>query len=214
MPVIDLSHTITPDMPVFPGTAQPLLENTFTHEEHGFFERRLTFFSHTGTHLDAPAHAIPKASTLDRFDVGAFCGPACVLDCRACRGGIAREHLLPFEEALRMADFALLHTGWTRFWGDSAYFDGFPVLTTRAAEWLMDFGLKGVGVDAISVDPADSTELPVHHVILGCDAIIIENLTNLDRLPQAPEAGIAFSCLPLKLVDVDGSPTRAVAMLE
>ena len=118
------------------------------------------------------------------------------------------KRLLPLS--LLAAGFALLHTGWARYWGTNDYFGRYPVLSPEAAGWLAGFGLKGYGVDAISADEIDSAALPVHRALLGRGMLIIENL---DRLDPLLEREFTFSCLPLKIADADGSPIRAVAIL-
>ena len=72
------------------------------------------------------------------------------------------------------------------------------------------FKLKGIGIDAISIDAVDTVDFHNHHVFLNQNFIIIENLTNLSEIP---EKQFTFSALPLKTFDADGSPTRAIAML-
>ena len=67
MTVIDLTHTIKNDMPVYPGTEQPQLTTACTIEEAGYRETLLHMYSHTGTHMDAPAHMITDGQTLDDF---------------------------------------------------------------------------------------------------------------------------------------------------
>jgi arylformamidase len=67
MNVIDLSHPFSEDMPVYPGTESPEIVEACTITGHGFAEKRLRLFSHTGTHLDAPAHILSGAVTLDRL---------------------------------------------------------------------------------------------------------------------------------------------------
>ncbi|MFW5488414.1 MAG: cyclase family protein [Desulfovibrio sp.] len=213
MKIFDLTHVIQPDMPMYPGTEQPILHATFTHATHGFYERKLTMFSHTGTHMDAPAHILDGGNTLDTFEADFFYGKGCVVDCtaegKADGGLIGLDRLAGYEGELRQADFVLLRTDWNRFWRDERYFSGFPVLTPEAAMWLAQTGLRGLGVDAISVDTMDTEDYPVHKAILGSNAVIIENLTNLGALPTGE---FMFSCFPLKMVDADGSPVRAVAM--
>lgn len=76
MKVIDLTHTIREGMPVYPGTEPPLLEPANSYEKDGFRETRLTMFSHTGTHMDAPAHLFAGRTTLDAFPAGQFIGQA------------------------------------------------------------------------------------------------------------------------------------------
>ena len=208
--IIDLTHTIEEGMPVFPGAEQPRLLQAFTLEADGFREKKLTFHSHTGTHMDAPAHVLDDPRTLDRFPVDRFVGSA--ISIRTPRGEnavIEVGDLYRREAEIAQCDYLLLNTGWERFWGDERYFGGFPVLSVEAARWLGDLGLKGVGVDAISVDPVASAELPVHRELLSRGMVIVENLANLDALP---EGSFLFCCLPLKIKGADGAPVRAVAI--
>ena len=114
------------------------------------------------------------------------------------------------SERLQGAEFVLLRTGWSARWGREDYFRGFPCLTGEAARWLVEHGVRGFGVDTCSVDPPDSTALPVHHALLGGQVLIVENLTNLEALP---EGSFPFLALPLPLHDADGGPVRAVAMV-
>ena len=81
MRAIDLTHTIAPGMPVYPGTEPPVLSPGSTYARDGFRETRLTLFSHTGTHMDAPAHLFPDRTALDALPASQFCGSALVVDC-------------------------------------------------------------------------------------------------------------------------------------
>ena len=67
MKVIDLTHTITEHMPVYPGTGPPKVRPANTYEKDGFKETKISMFSHTGTHADPPAHLFPERTTLDQF---------------------------------------------------------------------------------------------------------------------------------------------------
>lgn len=203
MKIIDLTHVLEEGMPVYPGTEPPILDEANTIERDGFREKKITMYSHTGTHMDAPAHILPGAVTLDSMRVETFYGSACVLD-------LPFSDLASREKMIAASDFLLLRSGWSRHWGSGKYFERFPVLDSKTAEWLTGFGLKGIGLDAISVDPVDSTTLSIHRILLGAGLVIIENLTNLDLLP---EDQFDFSCFPLKIQGADGSPVRAVAHL-
>ena len=212
MQVIDLSHPIATGMPVYPGSAPPNLETIGTVAANGHAEKRITLNSHTGTHIDAPAHMLAGARTLDVMDVGQFIGRACVINVSALhKPTLDAADLTPHSATIARSEFVLLRTDHSQKWGTAAYFEGFPALTAEAAEWLSGFGLKGFGVDAISVDRMDSKDFPVHKTLLASAFILIENLTNL-HLP--PSTGWVFSCLPLKLEGADGSPVRAVALLQ
>jgi arylformamidase len=207
--VVDLSHLVTAGMPVYPGTAPPTFREATTVERDGFAEKEISLYSHTGTHVDAPAHMLVGAPTLDRFDAGYFVGRAYVVDV-AGRQSVERSVVEPHEAAIAGCDFILLHTGWSRYWGEPGYFRGFPVLTVNATRWLAQAGLRGVGVDAISVDPVDATSFDNHLELFRAGLITVENLTGLDALIGRT---FLFSCLPLKLDAADGAPVRAVAIL-
>jgi len=212
MRVIDLSHAISEDMPVYPGTEGPRIQSATTIERDGFAERLITMYSHTGTHMDAPGHIIAGAPTLDRLDVGRFVGRAAIADVSGFAGGRIDE---PFIESLegpaRDLDYLIFMTGWSRLWGRPGYFAGFPVLSADAARAVGSLGLKGVGFDAISADAVGEGALPVHRILLGAGLVIVENLSRL----EAVDARVfTFACLPLKLPDCDGSPVRAVALID
>lgn len=209
MKVIDLTHVIQPGMTVFPGTEPPVFEVGSSIETDGFEEKKITMFSHTGTHMDAPAHIIPGARRLDQFPIDRFTGKACVVDVSGVEGGkIDVSAVEARADVLGEADFVILRSGWSRYWDSEQYFQGFPVLSSEAAQWLVEARIQGVGIDMISVDEVDSTEFAVHNILLGADLVIIENLTNLEVLPDSL---FSFFCFPLKIEQADGSPVRAVA---
>lgn len=81
MRVIDLTHTISENMPVYPGTEPPVLAGANTYEKDGFKETKLTMYTHTGTHMDPPAHLFSGRTTLDAFPASQFIGKALVIEC-------------------------------------------------------------------------------------------------------------------------------------
>lgn len=211
MNITDLTHVVSTNMPVYPGTEQPVLLRGCSLEVDGFLEKKITMYSHTGTHVDAPAHLIKGGSTLNDLGVSHFIGSACVLHMGdKQRDIIDLDALLLLEKEIETADFLLVNTGWSKHWGEPQYFSGYPVLSPEAAHWLSLKQLKGIGFDTISADHPDTEDYPIHHIILGNNTIIVENLTNLSVLPTS---GIHFSCLPIKFEDADGSPVRAVACM-
>ena len=208
MPIIDLTHPIHPGMPVYPDDEQPEITCATTIERHGYRTQRLLLTTHTGTHLDAPAHLLPGGKSLDRFPVDHFQGRAQVVDCRTLTGEIPLAYLQPITR-LQEAAFVLLHTGWDRHWGTERYFTGYPVLSAEAAHWLASLPIKGIGVDAISLDSPAANLLPNHHALLGREKIIIENLTHVDAIPgQACQ----LYCLPLLITAADAAPARVIAV--
>ena len=210
MKVLDLTHTVSGRTMVYPGTEPAELTPANTLERDGFRETRLRLYSHTGTHMDAPAHMLPDAPYLDELDAAQFCGKGYVLDCAPLgAGGRVTAEMLRAVPELRTVDFLLLHTGWDAFWGTPDYFGAFPVPTVEAAQALAELGLKGVAVDAMSVDPMDSTEFPVHHVLFEHGILSIENLCNLS---EACGQTVWFAALPLKFQQSDGAPVRAICI--
>lgn len=214
MHIVDLTHMIEPAMPVYPGSMQPELHPVSTCERDGYKETLLEFYSHTGTHMDAPAHIFRDGLALDQLPADRFAGKALVIDCGGAGAGtiLGMERLSGVRELADQAEFLLFRTGWDRFWGQEAYFDNYPVLGADVAEYLITSGKKGVGVDTISVDPMRDHRLTLHHRLLaGGSLVILENLTNL----TAVGTGLFTLCaLPLKYREADGAPVRAIGLLE
>lgn len=213
MRVIDLGRPIEGSMQVFPGDLPPVIEELKKIEEAGFRAKKITMSSHTGTHIDAPAHMLAGGARLDELPNETFFGFAVIADVSGRRGGeIEMSDLGLTREVLASADFLLLHTGYGDKMGGEGYLKDFPVLSLEAARSLAALDLKGLGVDAISVDPVESAECPVHKIILGGGLIIIENLRGLRRLPF--KEPFCLTALPLALKEADGAPARVMAVLE
>ena len=213
MKIVDFTHLIEPEMPVYPGTEPPRLSPANSYEKDGFRETRLEMFSHTGTHMDAPAHIFPTHPCLDEMPADQFSGTALVVDCRDAQAGeiLGMNRLTELRALADQADFLLFQTGWDRYWGREEYFGEYPVIGEDVAEYLIASGKKGVGVDAIGVDPVRDTGLYIHHWLLRTGRIvIIENLTGLDA---AGRGLFTFCALPLKFQKADGAPVRAVGIL-
>jgi kynurenine formamidase len=159
--------------------------------------------------MDAPRHILSEGKGLDDFPVEKFYGKGIVVDARE-KIQIDMELLEEYEKEIVESDFVLINTGWDIYWGDDRYYRGFPLFTKKSAEWLASKGIKGIGTDAVSVDPVDSTELISHNIFLKKEILILENLKSLELLHGHP---FMFSCFPLKTVNSDGSPIRAVAFI-
>ncbi|MBN2213751.1 MAG: cyclase family protein [Bacteroidales bacterium] len=209
--IVDLTHELSSDMPVFPGDSAPEIEALSAHDKDGCQELELRLTTHTGTHIDCPRHLLQGMMSLSSFDVGFFYGKAITIDCSAVKDEIPLGVLQPYHHKLNRIDFILFYTGHDKWWGRKEYFVKFPVLTQEAAGYLTRFRIRGVGFDAVSADRIDSTDLPVHNIILKKNILIIENLT---ALKNVLDMDFYFSCFPLKIRDGDGSPVRAVAYLK
>ena len=214
MKIIDLTHTITENMPVYPGTERPSLKPTNTYEVDGFKETLISMFSHTGTHIDPPAHIIRDGKTLDSFDASSFVGKALVINCMDIQDGeeIKMEHIAPYKETLKKVDFLLFNTGWDKKWGKDDYFGNYPCISDEVLDFIIDGEYKGIGFDVIGLDPIGDASLTRHNKLFKLKQIInIENLKNLDKCGKET---FTFICLPIKINNSDGAPARAIAIID
>jgi len=211
MKVIDLTHFISEDMPVYPGTEGPKLSPANTYEKDGFKETLMSMYTHTGTHMDPPAHLFAGRTTLDQFPAEQFVGRALVIDCTDLNDGerVPLESITRYGSKAEEADFLLFRFGWDKYWGTPAYFGNYPYLSDEAVDFIIRTQKKGVGLDVIGIDPIADTNLTIHRRLFAKnDIVVIENLMNLD---QVGNELFWFIALPLKHVDADGSPIRAIA---
>lgn len=212
MQIIDLTHTFENGMPAYPGEEPPRLEKIYTYDKDGFQVIRLTTLTHSGTHLDMPSHFYHESATVDKENLSRFAGKGILIDCRGYgkRSNIPLQHIALYENELNLAAFAIIWTGWDQYWGTPGYFADFPVLEKEALQYLAGLNLKGLGFDCASVDPVDSSDFPNHQIILRKNMVMIENLTNLEKLNDQE---FIFAAFPLKIKDGDGSPVRAVGII-
>lgn len=213
MKIIDLTHTIREGMPVYPGTEPPVFAPANSYEKDGFRETRLTMASHTGTHMDPPAHLFPGRTTLDAFPPEQFIGRALVIDCRGLADGaaITMARLQKYGSLAEEADFLLFYTGWDKKWGTEAYFGDYPCIDMEVLEYIIHGEYKGIGFDVIGLDPIADENLTRHKKLFAEKDIL--NIENLKNLGECGGELFWFSCFPLKTADSDGSPIRAVAVL-
>jgi kynurenine formamidase len=213
--VIDLSHRVDEDTQVYPGDPAVRLEPATTIAVDGVNVLNVHIGSHSGTHVDAPYHFIENGERIDTMDVRLFFGLAVVMDVRGKgpRERITVEDLRPYEGRLSEGVVAVLRTGWDEHYGTARYYDH-PFLDRRAAQLIVDAGVRTVAIDALNVDETvlegpHPEGYPAHHLILGAGGVIAENLTNLEAV-DFPDPFL--SLLPVKLGGSDGAPVRAVAM--
>lgn len=209
MKIYDLTRTVGRDTMAYPGTEKAQLKVMNTIQSDGFQETLIRMYSHTGTHMDAPAHMLEGAACLEILPPETFVGRAFVMDCTMFgEGERIPASALP---KLQDLDFLVLSTGWEEKWGSDAYFGRFPVLSDEAARAVCAAGLKGVGVDMMSVDPMDTPDFPVHMRLFRAGMVIMENLCGL-----APLRGetVELTALPFKYENADGAPVRVVAKSE
>ena len=193
----ELSVTLDERTPAYPGDPKFTVEKVGEFTGEGYEDHRLTMGTHTGTHIDAPAHMVPGGKTLDQFPVDTFLGEA------VCIKGFDIDEM----EAVRVkqGDIVLFYTGMSQQFYEPEYFTDYPVMGDNLAAYLVEKRVKMVGVDTCSVDNVE--EFPIHKRLLGADILLIENLTNLEQLAGKR---CRLTALPLKL-QLDAAPARVIA---
>jgi kynurenine formamidase len=166
--------------------------------------------SHQGTHLDAMIHFVENGRTLDRMPLEWFYGPARLLRIpKAPREEITVEDFSQHEAHLTPGARIIFSTGWESEFGTERFFTDFPSMTQEAACYLASRRLRLIGMDT----PTPSRDYyEVHHTLLADDVemVIVESLANLAALPDE----FTFIGFPLNFAGRDGSPIRAVALVE
>ena len=217
MKLIDLTHTIDNDMPVYPGTEGPSLTQATTYEKDGYKETLMHMFSHVGTHMDAPAHLLAGHKTLDEFGPEQFIGKALIVDCRHLGEGdtITMEEVFARgQDRAKQAEYLIFMTGWDKRWGDESYFGDYPIVTDEVADFAIETGKKGLGFDVIGLDPIADLNLTLHKKVFGAsDMVIIENLCHLDQVDAETNGEFTLIATPIKYKNADGAPIRALAMI-
>ncbi|WBW96907.1 cyclase family protein [Oceanirhabdus sp. W0125-5] len=216
--IYDLTYTIHENMAVYPGTEKPIIYEAYNIEKWGFEEKKLTMYSHTGTHMDAPAHMVQGGKHLEDFDSSKFVGKAVLITIKKESGKITEEEVIKYFNEYKIIndyteiEFVILYTGWGKHWGSETYFGEYSSLSLEAVKWIKNKfkNLKGIGVDTISVDPMGSHNFENHHELLKDDIVIIENIANLNKID---ERIFEFMCLPVKFENSDGAPVRAIGIV-
>jgi len=199
----DISPPVAPGSPVFPGDT-PYAQAWAAQIGPGcpVNVSSLTLSPHVGAHADAPLHYDPQGVPVGALDLEPYLGPCRVIHAIGCRPLVRWEHL---AHAGRDLPPRVLVRTYQRMPVDR--WD--PQLAAFAAdtvERLADAGVRLVGIDTASIDPAESKDLPSHQVIRRRGLRVLENLV----LDEVPEGDYELIALPLKLMTADASPVRAV----
>jgi arylformamidase len=205
MRTIDISLPVHPGMPGFPG--DPPVETTPVREIVNGDPYNLStwkFGSHTGTHVDPPLHFVAGGAGADRLDLNVLNGPCEVVEVDPDRRSIGVSEIARVPPG---ASRVLFRTSNSARWRRStAFFEDYVALTDDAAVALLERRTRLVGIDALSVESDPSGAFPVHHRLLRAGVAVLEGLV----LADVPAGQYELRCLPLRLVDADGAPCRAV----
>lgn len=206
MQLIDISIGLSPDLPVWPGDPPLVLERTSSMEAgEAANVSRLEAGVHVGTHVDAPLHFIRNGKPVEELSLEILVGAARVVslpETAVIDAASLREAAVP-----QGTERLLIKTRNGRLWSSEveSFQKDFVAVDESGAHWLVDRGVKLVGVDYLSVAPWDAP-VPTHKVLLEAGVVIVEGLDLRGVEPGSYE----LYCLPLKLLGSDGAPARAV----
>jgi kynurenine formamidase len=219
MRLIDLSHTLEPGMPAYPGLPAPLFTTVFTHDEsaeRGLYAPGTTFqiaslalCGNTGTYIDAPFHRHRDKADLAGLRLDQLADlPGLLVDATAVEGRAIDAGVFAGLDVAGKA--VLIRTDWSRRWGSIDYWAPGPFLTAAAARDLAERGAALVGVDSWNIDETGDASRPAHTILLGADVVICEHMCALDRLPGD---GFWLSAVAPRISGGTSFPVRAYARL-
>jgi arylformamidase len=216
--LIDLSFSIHEGMTSYPGPWHPITEITQLGRMgiEGRVSSKITFGSHSGTHVDGASHFLEGGQTVDEIPLETLVGPARVVKFPDCEPNkkITVDDIQAQVGDAHGIERILFRYDWSDHWGDISYYTGSPHLSTEACEYLRDCGVKLIGQDGPSPDdpkdsPATDNDSPVHKIMLAAGIINVEYLTNMRQIQSDT---VQFIALPLKIQGGDGSPARCIAI--
>lgn len=211
-------------MPVFPQDPDFSLEEILNSEKDGFTLSLLKTGLHTGTHIDSPYHFYSDGRKIDEIKLDELIGPLNLIDAtnslnkpvdsldNSLKDNLDTNKVNSDQQInvsefknIKKGDIVVVKTNWSKNWGLNNYFTQNPYLSDESAEFLIKKEISGLGIDAPSVDTLGKTI--IHEKLLLNDIWIVENLKNLELIPQDTE-NLDFFCIPLP-IKCEASPVRA-----
>ncbi len=227
--MVDLTYSLNEKNSFWPGeNYRPFeLKTIATLEKDGVLSKAISLPEHLGTHLDAPNHFEKNQPSVEKLTAEQLFGPGVVIDIQNQAEQNA-DYMLTQKDIenweakhgpIPTGAIVLLNTGWGRFWKMPVRFQNrdargqlhFPSYSAEAARYLITKRkVRGVGVDNLSIDPGNSKDFPVHHIVNAASRFGLENVANLDKLPPR---GFYLIIAPLKVETGTGGPCRIWAIL-
>ena len=215
MKIIDLTLTVSDEIPTFPGSPQPSFITWENVKEDGYNLELLFLSTHTGTHMDAPYHFLEKGAKIHEISLKKLVSEAVLIKSKK-KGGesITKIDIQKFEKKHgKIVSFSsvIFYTGWQRNLQKKYYFTKNPGLSVSAAKYLASKKINLVGIDSPSIDLGKDSKFSVHQIFAKKGILIVENLANLEKIKSSK---FHLIVLPLKLKNATGSPVRAIAFVE
>lgn len=200
----DISTPMHEDMPVWPEDPPFRLKKIKSFAKgDGVNVSKIKCCLHSGTHVDAPLHYVDGGKAVDELDLDSLVGAACVVNLEGVKSVTAQdlEKLDIAEDINRI----LIRTSNSKHLKDKKFWKEYVSLTEDAATWIVERGMRLVGVDYLSIAPYEDGE-KIHKILLENDVVVVEGL-NLDNI----KSGIYdLTCLPIRIKGVEGAPARAI----
>ena len=211
MKIYDISLTVSPSLPVWPGDPSIVLDRLSKMEEgeHNNVSKMASGV-HVGTHVDAPYHFISDGKTIEQLRLDVLIGPAQVIELPEDCGLVTADDLKKAGIA-EGTERLLLKTRNSHYWYQPGlpFQTDFVALSPDGAEYLVQRGVKLIGIDYFSIAPFRDS-IPTHRILLGAEVIILEGV----NLSEVSAGQYQLYCLPVKLGGSDGAPARAVLIKE
>ncbi len=210
MNIIELSHLIEADIPVFSGFPAPKIEAYLTHEdsrshydgEAEFHISKFELVASVGTYMDAPYHRHKGESMISDIPLSNLLDIPCVVIDHDLSNGRGCE----IGEIDVKGKAVLFRTGWSKNWKTGKYYENPPYLSHETVDYLVSQKPFLVGVDFGNVDNTGDPARPAHTKLLGNGILIVESLTNLEAIP---DTGVKFNAVPMQIKGLSTSPIRA-----
>jgi arylformamidase len=204
--IIDISWPISNDITTYKNRKFVSITPIKKFETDNVRESTITLWSHTGTHVDAPAHFVADGATVEAIDLNSIIGSCCVLDLTTITDTITVDDLKKYD--IVTGDIVLLKTK-NSLWPINAQDNTtFIYLNASAAAYLVALGVKAVGTDYLGIERGQPDH-ETHKTLLGANRMIIEGL----RLEHVAPGRYVFCCLPLAIQGGDAAPARAVLLV-
>jgi len=209
--IYDITLTITPGMPSWPG--EPVVKlSRFSKIEDGANANvsQLDMSAHTGTHVDAPYHFLTHGNTIETLPLDAMMGTVQVVELPDSCDVIDSEVLKTAGIQTRL-ERVLFKTRNSHYWEQNLkeFQTNFVGITDDGAQFLVDSGIRFVGIDYLSIAPYKHSR-PTHEILLKSNVVILEGA----NLSGVPAGNYELICLPMKLGGSDGAPARVLLITE
>lgn len=204
MKIYDISMSISKDMMVYKNqeSKKPKIFQSASFEKNDHYETEITINMHTGTHIDAPLHMLKDGLPMSVYSIKDYISEAKVLDLTHLKNKITKADLEDFD--IQKDDFILFKT---RNSFSEIFEKDFVFLEKSGADYLCKIGIKGIGIDALGIERSQP-EHDTHKVLFENSIMIVEGII----LKDVPEGNYQLIILPLKILETEAAPARAILM--